>query len=70
MARVADSDGRHPGPVLLVPSRQLFCKVHGIAHRAAIATSKDRPFGFERLDKALGCFLDSQQNRVVPEKCI
>jgi hypothetical protein len=44
--------------------------VHGIAHRAAIAASKDRPFGFERLDKALGCFLDSQQNPVVLEKCI
>ena len=40
------------------------------SHRATIAAGKDRPFNFQRLDKALGCFLDSQQNLVVPEKLI
>ena len=70
MPRVTNSNGRHPRPILLISSCQLFCKVHSIAHRAAIAASKDRPFNFQRLDKALGCLLDGQQNRVVPEKPI
>jgi hypothetical protein len=70
MAGAANSDRRHPGPVLLVSSRQLFGEVHGIAHRATIAASKDRPFNFECVDETVGCFFDSLQNRVVSEERI
>jgi hypothetical protein len=70
VAGVGNGNGRHAAPVVAVAAGQLFGKVHGIAHGAAIAAGKDAATGGKAGNQLLGSGFDAGQRLGIGQQIV